>query len=133
MIFVDSNIVIDLIEDGTWTEWSKRGPAERDMPLVANPIVLAEVARAFATSASAEIFFSELGVSILPITPEAAFDAGRAHVRYRIAGGWQDSILADFLIGAHAAKLGATLVTRDRGRFATYFPDLTLITPETHP
>ena len=41
--------------------------------------------------------------------------------------------VADVTIGAHASALGATLVTRDRQWFATYFADLSLITPETHP
>jgi predicted nucleic acid-binding protein len=75
---------------------------------------------------------TELGIAIDPLTPDIAYRAGHAHVGCRLADGRQQSVLADFLIGAHAASIGATPVTRDRKRFATYFPDLTLITPETH-
>ena len=133
MIFVDSNVVIDLVEDGDWTDWSKRVLGGRVEPLVASVIVAAEVSRAFSDADAVLVFLRELGIALDPITPDIAWRAGHAHVAYRLAGGTQRTILADFLIGAHAEMLGATLITRDRARFATYFPDLTLITPETHP
>lgn len=131
MIFVDSNVVIDLVEDGEWTDWSMRVLSRTAKPLVANHIVVAEVARAFRSSEAVVVFLTELGVTIDPLTPAIAYRAGHAHVGYRLAGGRQQAVLADFFIGAHAATLGAALVTRDRKRFAAYFPDLTLITPET--
>ena len=133
MIFVDSNIVIDLVEDGEWTAWSKRMLAEERRPLIANHIVFAEIGRAFGSADAVLTFLGELGVRLDPITPEIAFRAGSALIDHRMAGGRHQAILADFLIGAHAANLNAPLVTRDRRRFRIYFPELTLITPETHP
>ena len=134
MIFVDSNVVIDLIEDGEWIGWSKRTLSRAaETLLVTNHIVFAEVSRAFGSPGAVLVFFGELGIAIEPFTPDSAFRAGRALADYRLSGGRHSVILADFLIGAHAVCLGADLVTRDRRRFATYFSELTLITPETHP
>ena len=60
---------------------------------------------------------------------EAAFLAGKCFVRYRRSGGTRRSPLPDFYIGAHAAIRGMTLLTRDAGRYRTYFPRLELLTP----
>ncbi len=65
------------------------------------------------------------------MTDEAAFLAGLAFRRYKAGRGEAKMILADFLIGAHAVTLDATLLTRDRRFYVKYFPDLPLITPET--
>lgn len=131
MIFVDSNILIDLVEDGDWTDWSRRTlDACRAKPIVTNLIVFSEISRAFRSAADVSVFLRELGIELVAFDRDAAFRAGRAQVEYRWSGGKHVSILADFLIGAHATTLSASLVSRDKRRFGTYFPELTLITPE---
>ncbi len=131
MIFIDSNIVIDLVEEGEWTGWSRRTlEAERGRAFVTNLVVFAEIARAFRSAEDVAIFLRELGIGLVAFDQIAAFRAGSAQVEYRWRGGKHVSILADFLIGAHASALKAPLVTRDKRRFATYFPELTLISPE---
>lgn len=61
---------------------------------------------------------------------EAAFLAGKVFLAYRRAGGRRAAPLPDFFIGAHAAVAGASVLTRDAGRFRTYFPTLALVAPE---
>jgi predicted nucleic acid-binding protein len=39
-------------------------------------------------------------------------------------------VLADFLIGAHAAVTGRPLLTREARLLATYLPGATIIAPE---
>ena len=60
---------------------------------------------------------------------EAAFLAGKCFASYRRHGGVKQSPRPDFYIGAHAAVAGMTLMTRDRGRYSTYFPSLEVVAP----
>ncbi|SEJ94220.1 hypothetical protein SAMN04488058_1473 [Deinococcus reticulitermitis] len=60
--------------------------------------------------------------------------SGQAYGRYagrraKSGGGPPRRILADFLIGAHALSLGATLVTLDETHYRTAYPALSLIIP----
>ena len=134
MIFIDSNIVIDLVENGSrWSSWSREAvcKAIAEGPLIANVVVVAECAPRFESMDEELSYLDLIGIKVSEIPPMAAFRAGRAHRDYRRAGGERTSLLADFLIGGHASALGARLLTRDRQRFSSYFPELTLITPET--
>lgn len=132
MIFIDSNVLIDIIDaDTAWSEWSSRALMLRAGPLAINHVVLAEIAPRFESAALARVFIDRAEITLVNLSEDAAHRAGKAHAAYRAAGGPRDAVLADFLIGGHAATLEATLVTRDRQRFATYFPELRLITPES--
>jgi hypothetical protein len=39
-------------------------------------------------------------------------------------------VLADFFIGAQAAVLGCTVLTRDAKRYRSYFPSVPLLVPD---
>ncbi|TPG43162.1 PIN domain-containing protein [Sphingomonas koreensis] len=134
MIFVDTSVLIDLIEpEGEWRDWSEEALASLPPSgeIITNHVVVAEIARQFATFDDERNFLTSLGIVIAAMPDEAAYRAGKAHAAYRAAGGARAGVLADFLMGGHASTLDATLLTRDRQRFATYFPELALITPET--
>ena len=136
MIFADSNIFIDIITlDADWKAWSStsldRALLESDV--IINPVIAAELAPQFSSADDLEDYFTDFGVISQPLSWRIAYAAGQAHSEYRRRGGERQSIPADFLIGSHAQILGASILTRDPKRFRSYFPDLTLITPETHP
>ncbi len=134
MIFLDTNILVDLLEgaDTKEADWSRRTLAvvAEDQPLVANLIVAAELAGYSASPDRLEASLADAEVELADLSFAVAGRAGAAFQEYRRRGGPREAILSDFLIAAHAAVLGATLMTRDR-RLASYFPDLTLLTPET--
>ena len=132
MIFVDSNVLIDVFDrDPQWADWSARSlhDAVGSTSVAVSQIVVAEVGPQFE---SLEAFVEALrafSITVDPLTDEAAFLAGQAFRRHRRFREGPKSILADFLIGGQAAAVGATILTRDPAIYAAYFPELTLITP----
>ncbi|GAB3739878.1 type II toxin-antitoxin system VapC family toxin [Nocardiopsis nanhaiensis] len=128
---VDTNILLDVFtQDSTWGAWSEQGLAEAadQGPLVINPIIYAEVSVGFDRIEELDLALADDFVrSDLPW--EAAFLAGKCHLRYRKQGGTKHAPLPDFYIGAHAAIAGHHLLTRDARRFRTYFPTVKLISP----
>jgi predicted nucleic acid-binding protein len=70
---------------------------------------------------------SDLKLEYRELPREALFLAAQAFLQYRRRGGTKTSPLPDFFIGAHAAALGISILTRDKGRYTTYFPQVRLI------
>jgi predicted nucleic acid-binding protein len=129
---VDTNVLIDLFVPGSeWAEWSAEALSAAAMsgPLVVNDVVFAELSIGFDTLPACEAFLSELRVSLEPMPRNALFRAGRAFRDYRRRGGTREGALPDFFIGAHAEATGRPLLTRDAGRYRSYFPEVTLILP----
>jgi predicted nucleic acid-binding protein len=132
----DSNIILDVLqEDPAWFTWSANQlKISRDMgELVVNFIVYAEASARHGDHGEFQKGLARFGVEREDVPWLAAFEAGRAHLAYRRAGGLRDRLLPDFIIGAHAAISGHRLVTRDGHRFRGYFPTLQVIAPDTHP
>jgi predicted nucleic acid-binding protein len=115
---VDTNIILDVLgADVTFGERSVRTLSEcaQEGVLVVNPVILAEVS---ATLASLDELDELLPSTLFrrdPIPLEASFLAGRALYAHKRRGGAKGRMLADFLIGAHAATAGYGLVSRARG------------------
>lgn len=134
MIFLDTNVIIDVLEpqDSAEALWSRDTIARLagDEALVTNLVVVAELVSGLADADGIQASLAKAEIVVLDLDLPVAVRAGMAFGDYRRRGGGKQSILADYLIAGHAATLGATLMTRDR-RIASYFPDLTLITPET--
>ncbi len=133
---VDTNVLIDLSgSDPVWREWSANAvatAADKGSVLI-NPIIYSEFTAGFATREDLDATLTEAGFGRENIPWDAAFAAGMIYKAYRKQGGTRQGLLPDFIIGAHAAVRGYRLLTRDRGYFASYFPSLDIISPETHP
>lgn len=134
MIFVDTNILIDVMEapPGSPSIWSNeqfRVAAATDVT-VTNLIVVAELSAGLDRSDRLIATLASWAVEVVDLTVASANRAGMAFREYRRRGGARSTILPDFLIAAHAETLGAQLMTRDK-RLASYFPNLTFLTPES--
>lgn len=132
-VLVDSNVLLDIMtEDERWFEWSSDAleRCAEESVLCINPVIYAEVSVRFELVEEIEAALPPELVRRLPIPYEAAFLAGKCFLDYRRRGGARRSTLPDFFIGAHAAVAGMALLTRDIGRYRTYFPKLQLIAPE---
>lgn len=131
-VLVDSNVILDVVtEDPMWLEWSA-GQIEQlseDHVLAVNPIIYAEVSIGFLRIEELEEAIPPEFFARLPLPWEAAFAAGKSFLEYRRRRGTRRSPLPDFYIGAHAAVSRLPLLTRDAGRYRTYFPQLELIAP----
>ena len=131
-ILVDSNILLDVLtNDPHWFERSAATLARlgADHELVINPIVYAEVSVGFDRIEDLDAALPDEFFRREALPWEAAFLAGKCFVKYRRAGGARRAPLPDFYIGAHAAVRGMPLLTRDAGRYRTYFPKLELVVP----
>ena len=130
---IDTNALLDLAtDDPRWAEWSVRQleAAAARGPLLASDIVYAELSVRFARVEDVDAFVAEAGVAMRPVPRPGLFLAGKAFQLYRARGGARTGVLPDFLVGAHAAAAGLPLLTRDAGRYRTYFPTVALIVPE---
>ena len=133
MIFVDTCVVVDVIDaDPMWADWSRK---QLDLwasrgPLVINAIVYAELSIGFDTIEAVDDIVERAGLEFRQMPRDAAFVAAKAWQLYRKRGGVRTGVLSDFFIGAHAAVLGAPVLTRDVGRYRSYFRDLRLVTPQ---
>ena len=133
---VDTNVLVDILrDDQTWEAWSEERleAARRAGNLVINPLIYAEVCAGYPSQRQTDQALSSLIYRRENLPWEAAFNASRAYVAYRRAGGSKRSPLPDFYIGAHAEIRKYALLTRDPARYRQYFPSLKIISPDTHP
>jgi len=131
MILVDTNILLDIYKaDAIWMPWSLKHLHQAKVGALAiNMVVYAELAAHPAEPAQLDEFLELLGIQVLELSRPAARLAGLAFRNYRQRGGTKIGVLPDFFIGAQAQADGHQLLTRDAGRYKTYFPKINLICP----
>ena len=132
MILIDTNILLDVVtDDPAWADWSQQQlniAASRDR-LAINPVVYAEFSSRFRRIEDLDAMLAAVEIDVVDMPRSALFLAGQVFRAYRSRGGPRTSILPDFFIGAQATVLDAALITRDAGRYRSYFATLELITP----
>jgi predicted nucleic acid-binding protein len=136
LTILDSNVVLDVLGDKPdWKAWSMKwiDRCTQDGPLILNAITFAEVAAEFESFQAAEGLIQVIGLVHEHIPVQSAYRAGHAHNAYRAAGGARERVLPDFLFGAHAVVGGHRILTRDGACYRTYFPEVDVIAPDTHP
>ena len=124
---VDTSVLLDVFlpdeRHGPRSKEWLRGAYDRGAILVCD-VVYAELVPAFNERRRLDEALREINATISPIDTAIAYEAGLRWLQYRQAGGPRKRIISDFLIGAHATALADTFLTRDRGFYATYFPEL---------
>ena len=133
-VLVDSCVLLDLFtNDSNWADWSENilDRYSQTNSLYINSIVYTEVSIGFNKIEEVENAINELGIKVLEIPREALFLTGKVFLKYRINKGSKNSPLPDFFIGAHATVSKFELITRDPTKYKTYYPQLTLIQPDS--
>lgn len=129
---VDTNVVLDIL-----TGNPEFGPASlrvmrrcrQEGLLIACGVVWAEVASGYPTAEAAREAMVALEVSFSATGVDAALAAGEARGEYGRRGGSRARVIPDFLVSAHALFHSDRLLTRDRGFYRSYFPQLTVLDP----
>lgn len=153
---IDTNVLLDLlIPDTPFGEVSQRALEDslRAGRLIISDMVYAELAAHFPSQHEIDRFLADTGIEIVSPSAVTLARAGRTWAHYRrkrddtfccpqcghtqrvrcgscgAALTGRPHLLSDFLIGAHALSHADRLMTRDRGYYRTYFPELPLLDP----
>jgi predicted nucleic acid-binding protein len=127
---VDTNILLDVFlpDDKFAPESAKLLKSAYDQgAIIICSIVYAELVPQFADMYSLNNTLEALNITCSPLDSEIAYIAGERWALYRKSGGKRMRIITDFLIGGHAMVKAERFMTRDRGFYQTYFPDLDIV------
>jgi predicted nucleic acid-binding protein len=124
---VDTNVLLDIfLPDKKYAEESGRllKTAYNEGALLICNIVYAELVPQFKGRSLLDATLATLNVTVSSIDLDIAFLAGEKWELYRRSGGKRQRIITDFLVGAHATLKADRFLTRDRGFYRSYFPEL---------
>ena len=127
---VDTNILLDVfLPDEKFASDSSKllKLAYDEGALIICAIVYAELVPQFEGRSILERTLATINVTLSPVDTEVTFLAGEKWKAYRRSGGKRERIITDFLIGAHALIKAERFLSRDRGFYKSYFPELSLV------
>jgi len=127
---IDTNILLDVfLPDKMFAEQSARllKLAYDEGALIICEIVYAELVPQFGDRRRLDSALATLNVSVSSSNTDIAFLAGEKWGQYKKSGGTRERIITDFLIGAHASIKAERFLTRDRGFYKPYFPELSIL------
>ena len=124
---VDTNVLLDFFQGDPVhgpqsREWLRLAQSRGAIVICA--VVYGELVPAFDSKSDLDEALNSIRATLSSINDAIAYEAGWRWQRYRQAGGPRTRILPDFLIGAHALVSADTFLTRDRGFYRSYFPEL---------
>ncbi len=128
---VDTNVLLDVVlpdaQHGPRSAAWLRAAYDAGAIIICD-VVYAELVPTFNSRAESRAELDdalrELDVTLSPTNASIAYEAGLRWKQYRRAGGPRQRIISDFLVGAHAIAAADSFLTRDRGFYRTYFPEL---------
>lgn len=129
---VDTGILIDVFGADTRFGASSANALRLSLnegAVVACGVVWSETRAAFSSDEAFLQALRTLGIDFSALTESAATLAGISWKKYRAGEGKRERVMADFVIGAHAASQCDRLLTRDRGHYKKYFSGLAIVDP----
>ena len=139
MILLDTNVLIYAVDRGSrYFTWAREAVADAvsSEGAAINAVSLTEICVGDVQPETVADRIRSWGVEILDVPAAAAQVCATAYLAYckrRKSESGKESArlpLPDFFIGAHAQIMGWPLATADLGRVRTYFPTVTLKTPD---
>jgi predicted nucleic acid-binding protein len=127
---IDTNILLDIfLPDKKFAPKSAKllKLAYDEGALIICDIVYAELVPQFEERQRLDDTLRKINVSLSSTDADIAFLAGERWNLYRKSGGIRKRIITDFLIGAHALNKAERFITRDRGFYKSYFPELQIL------
>lgn len=127
---IDTNVLSDVFRrDPKYYEESAAALrlALNQGAVVACEVVWAEISAAFASTSEAEGAMNQIRIDYDALDLPSCLGCAEAWRQYRRSGGSRSRVIADFMIASHAIHRADRLLTRDRGFYRTYFPDLVLM------
>ena len=135
-IAIDSNVISALWSAepvASFASAQLNAVREENMLLICGPVYAELLAHPGVSPDLVEDFFVKTGIAVdFEITEKMWKEAGKRFSRYasrrrRSGGGHPRRLLVDFLVGSYALLSAGRLLTFDRDRYSTDFPELLLL------